>query len=137
MEVVSKWLISLFKPHVEAAYQKVRHEYLLPPTGSADVPEPQAPSSRYLSPSPTASSEGDSPPLPGRLTRDSDISHRDIPSQADEPQQRSGQVNSNLEARPKGVDQPSRKRPRRSSQRHSSCVDAGKQGRVHQLSLYR
>ena len=136
MEVVSKWLASLFQSRVEAAYQKVRREYLPPTSGSAGVPEPQAPSSR--SPPPTASSESDSPSLPGHLTGDPGICHRDKSPHADEPQQRSGRVNSSLGARPEGIDQPGRKRRRRrSSKRDGKCVDAGKQGRIHEQSLYR
>jgi len=56
LEAVSKWLNLLLTCHVEAAYQTVRKEYLLPPTTAA-LPYPVASSTHYPTPpSPTASS---------------------------------------------------------------------------------
>ena len=49
LEVLSKWLNTLFQSRVEAAYQNLRKLHLLPPVIPAP-PQPVAPTARYPSP---------------------------------------------------------------------------------------
>jgi hypothetical protein len=100
LEVVSEWLFPLIQSHVEAAYQTVRKEYLLPPTTAA-VLQPRTPTTHYPSPSSPTSSEDARP---------------------DVPQQGSGKAGGGVSFRPHVVDQPSRKRQRR---RRSDPKDGG------------
>ncbi|KAI9447319.1 ribonuclease III domain-containing protein [Russula earlei] len=92
-EVVSKWLASLFRFRVEAAYQKVRRDYDILSPVSAASPEPGTPGICYPSPSSTSSSDGNRPAPPDNHT---EAPSRGPPSQANESEQRSWQANNSL-----------------------------------------
>jgi hypothetical protein len=49
MEVLSKWLNTLFQSRVDAAYQNLRKPYLLPPDSST-LQQPIVPTARYPTP---------------------------------------------------------------------------------------
>jgi hypothetical protein len=77
LEVLSKWLNTLFQSRVEAAYRNLRKLHLLPPETS-DLPQPVAPTARY--PSPDAG-----PALLGRLAGHLGATH---PESIDRPNRR-------------------------------------------------
>jgi hypothetical protein len=52
LDALSRWIIPLFRSRVEAAYQTVRKEYLLPPTTSV-LPRPVAPTAHQPTPDPS------------------------------------------------------------------------------------
>jgi len=114
IEVVTKWLRKLMRSQVEAAYQTVRKEYLLPPTAAAARPPSGVPTTG--NPSHTAS-ECAGPDPSSDLAKDPGDSARDMPPpQADASMQGSGRAGGDDSPRSDGVvDQPSRKRRRRRS----------------------
>ena len=120
LEVVRKWLISVIQPHVEAAYQHLRDDYL-----PKVVVPPRVPAASYpSSPSPT-SSEGAELAFPSRPARNPGDNHRSPPARVDVPQQGSGRVVNN---HPKDVDQSgSNLRRRRSIQGDGKGRNSGKQ----------
>jgi hypothetical protein len=63
LEVISEWLFLLIQSHVEAVYQTVHKEYLLPPTTAA-VLQPQTPTTHYPLLSSPTSSEDARPNIP-------------------------------------------------------------------------
>jgi hypothetical protein len=130
LEVVRKWLNSVFQPHVEAVYQYFRNDYLMLP-GPQAVLQPQVPTT-YPSP---PSSEGRGPGLSSRPTGER---HRSLPPRTNELQQGSGRVGGNMGNRLEDIGQSrSTRRRRRSSQVDSRRGDplAGKQGLVSQAFL--
>ena len=126
-EVVSKWLMSLLRPHVKLAYQSVREAYLLPPeTGSSSQLE--APTAYQPSPFSSASFEDAGtafPSYPPGFPRD----HRQLtPPEASVPQQGSAQAGDGVGTRRAVNDKPrSRRRRRRSTLKDVGCEDAGEQ----------
>ena len=117
IEVVTKWLRKLMRSQVEAAYQTVRKEYLLPPTTAVARPPSGVPTTDYPSPSSPIASECAGPDASSDLAKGPGDSARLIPSpQADASKQGSGRAGGDDSPRSDGVvDQPSRKRRRRRS----------------------
>lgn len=117
LKVVTKWLRSLMRSQVEAAYQAVRKEYLLPPTNIATLPPSGVPTTDYPSPSSPTASEGAEPDTSSHLAEDPGDSARHMPpSKADGSKQESCRAGGeNDRPRADCVDQPSRKRRRRRS----------------------
>jgi hypothetical protein len=123
LEVVRKWLIPVVQPHVEAAYQYLRDDYLPKAVAPPRVPAASYPSS----PSPT-SSEGAEPAFSSRPARDHGDNHRSPPPRVDAPQQGSGRVHGCVDNQQKDVDQSgSNRRRRRSSQGDSKSGNSGEQ----------
>ncbi len=124
IDVVTKWLISVFQPLVEDIYQRLRDDYL-----KQAVLLPQVPTASYPSPPPHKSPEGTGPTLSRRSTGER---HRSLPPRANEAQQGSGWVVGNMGNCPEVIDQPrsNRRRRRRSSQVDSRSGDSGKEGLV-------
>jgi len=115
-EVVSKWLSSLIQCQVEAAYQTVRKEYLLPPTTTAAAPQTGGPTTRY--PSPPTSSRGARLEASSHLAGDRGGHSQHIThAQADARQQGSGKAGGGdgASAPPDVINQSSHKRRRRRS----------------------
>jgi len=128
-DVVSNWLISLLRPHVEVAYRIAREDHLLPPETEAprqlEAPIPRD-SSRFLS----TSSEGASPALPSYLAGGSRDHHQLTTLQANTPRQSSTQANDGVGTRRAVTDRRhGRPRRRRYSQRDGGSEDVGKQRR--------
>ncbi|KAF8495966.1 ribonuclease III domain-containing protein [Russula emetica] len=120
-EVVTKWLNSVFQPHVEAVYQYFRDDYLMP--GPQAVLLPREPTASYPSPPSSYVSEGMRPGLSSRPTGER---HRSLPPRTNEPpsQQGSGRVGGSMGNRPEVIDRSrSNRRRRRSSQMDSRRVD--------------
>jgi hypothetical protein len=120
------------RSQVEAAYEAVRREHLLPPTIAA-IPRLETPTTRYPSPSSTTSSEGTRPDTSSHLTGDpGDPSRRIPPPQANVPQQRWGMAGGGVSSHSDVVGQPSRKRQRQRSNSNDSGSDVSgkKQGRA-------
>ncbi|KAH9979703.1 ribonuclease III domain-containing protein [Russula compacta] len=104
LEVVSKWLTSLFRTHVEAAYQIVREEHLLPPAATA-VSQPMASIARHPSPS-SSMSEGAEPASPSHPTGDTYDPCRRTQPRDNFAEQGSGLADGD-DGGPKVIDQPS------------------------------
>ena len=118
LEVVTKWLRKLMQSQVEAAYQTVRKEYLLPPTTTAVRPPSGVPTTNYPSPSSPTTSEGAGPDTSSDLAKNPDDSsrHTGMPSpQADTSEQGSERAGGDNNPCSDVVEQPSRKRRRRRS----------------------
>jgi hypothetical protein len=138
-EVVSKWLMSLLRPHVKVAYQSVRKDYLLPPV--TEAPSPVEASTSY-NPSPfsstwTTSLEGAGAAFPSYLPgfpRD----HRQLtPPEASVPQQSSAQEGDGVGTRRAVNDRPrGRRRRRRSSLKDVGRGDTGEQGTFSPRGLW-
>jgi hypothetical protein len=122
LEVVSKWLTSLFRSHVEAAYQIVREEHLLPPTAAA-VSQPMASTARYPSPS-SSISEGAEPASPSHPVGDPYDPCRRSQLRDNLPEQAPGLADGG-DGGPKVIDQPRRKRQR--SRSSPEAAEVGKQ----------
>ncbi|KAH9966304.1 hypothetical protein BJV74DRAFT_990765 [Russula compacta] len=122
LEAVSKWLSSLFRTHVEAAYQIVREEHLLPPTAAA-VSQPIASITRHPSPS-SSMSEGAEHASPSHPTGDTYD-----PCRRTQPRDNFAEQGSWLAdgdgGGPKVIDQPRRKRQR--SRSSPETAELGKQ----------
>jgi hypothetical protein len=122
LDVIRTWIIPIVQPHVEAAYQNLRDDYLpeailLPGVSTASYPSP---------PPSSASSEGAEPPLPSRPARDPDT-HRSPRPRVNVPQQGSGRVGGGVEDHLEGIDQSrSGQRRRRSGQGNGRSGDSGK-----------
>lgn len=126
LEVVRKWLNSVFQPHVEAFYQHFRNDYLMP--GPQAVLLPRAPAASYPSPPSSIVSEG---VVPGSSSRPARERHRSLPPRTNEPQQGSGRAGGNTGNRHEVIDQSrSNRRRRRSGQVDSGRGEPGKQGLV-------
>jgi len=141
IEVVTKWLRNLMRSQVEAAYQTVRKEYLLPPT-TTSVRPPSGLTTDYPSPSSPTASEGAGPDTSSDLAKDPCDSARRTgmaPPQADASEQGSGRAGGDNSPRSDGVvDQPSRKRRRRRSDPKEGDVKAaGKPERFDSPSGHR
>ena len=123
VEVVTKWLNSVFQPHVEAVYQYFRNDYLMLSEPQA-ILYPRVPTATY--PSPRRHSDGAGPSLSSRPTGER---HQSLPPRTNEPQQGSGRVGGSMGNRPEVIDQSrSNRRRRRSGQMDSRRGDPGKQG---------
>ncbi|KAF8476293.1 ribonuclease III domain-containing protein [Russula ochroleuca] len=121
---VRKWLISVIQPHVEAAYQHLRDDYLPKAVALPRVPAASNPSS----PSPT-SSEGAEPALPSPPAREPGDQQRSLRSRVDGPHQGSRRVDGGVDNHPQDTDQSgSNRRRRRSSQGEGRSGNSGKQG---------
>lgn len=121
LEVVRKWLNSVFQPHVEAVYQYFRDDYHMPAPQA--VLQPRVPTASYPSP---PSSVG-----PGLSNRPTGERHRSLPPRTNEPQQGSGRVGWSMGNLPEVSDQSrSKRRRRRFSQLEvdGRRGDPGKQG---------
>ena len=114
LEVVTKWLRKLMRSQVEAAYQAVRKEYLLPPTATAAGPPSSVPTTDYPSPSSPTASEGGGSDTSRQLAEDPGDSARHMPlPQADVLKLGSGRASGGIDPSCDVVDQPNRKRRRR------------------------
>jgi len=127
-EVVSKWLMSLLRPHVKLAYQSVREAHLLPPETEAPS-QLEGPAAYQPSPFSSISFEGTGAAFPSYLSgfpRD----HRQLtPPEASVPQQGSAQAGDGVGTRRAVNDKPrGRRRRRRSTLKDVGCEDAGEQG---------
>jgi len=115
LEVVRKWLNSVFQPHVEAVYQYFRDDY-----GPQAVLQPR-PTASYPSPP----SEGVGPDLSSRPTGER---HRSLPPPINESQLESGRVDVSMGNRLEVTDQSRRNRRRR----RSSQADSRRGDQAHQ-----
>jgi hypothetical protein len=130
VKTVRKWLIQVIQPHVEAAYQDVRNDFLMSPESEPEsVPRSRAPTAPYPPPPSFASSEGAEPALSSRPAWVSGDPHRSPPPPVNVQQQGSGRVGGDVENHHKDLSRGIRRR-RRSSQGDSSNGDSGKQGLV-------
>ena len=125
LEVVRKWLNSVFQPHVKAFYQHFRNDYLMP--GPQAVLLPREPAASYPLPPSSIVSEG---MAPGSSNRPASERHRILLPRTNELQQGSGRVGGNTGNRPEVIDQSSNRRRRRSRQVDSGRGDPGRQGLV-------
>ena len=125
LEVVTKWLNSVFRPPVEAVYQYYRDDYLMQPE------LPRGPTASYPSP-PAKLSEAAGPgQSPSRPTGERHRSPR-----TNEPHQGSGRVDGSMENRAEVIDQSrSIRRRRRPSQVDSRRGNPGKQGQLTEAFL--
>ena len=127
LDVVRKWLNSVFQPHVEAVYQYFRDDYLMLP-GPQAVLQTRVPTASYPSPPSIKVSEGMGPGLSSRSTGER---HQSLPPRPNEPQQGSGRVGGSMGNRPEVIDQSrNNRRRRRPSQVDSRRGVPGKQGLV-------
>ena len=125
LEVVRKWLNSVFQPHVEALYQYFHNDYLMP--GPQAVLLPREPAASYPLPPSSIVSEG---VAPGSSTRPARERHRSrsLSPRTNEPQQGLGQAGGNTRNHPEVIDQSrSNRRRRRSGQVDSGREDPGEQ----------
>src|SRR5260221_14178503 len=114
LEVVTEWLRKLMRSQVEAAYQTVRKEYLLPPTATAASSQSGVPTTDYPSPSSPTASESVGPDTSSHLAEDpGDSARRMPPPQADASKQRSGRPGGGNRPSSQLRRQASSKRPRR------------------------
>ena len=119
LEVVTKWLDSVFQPHVEAAYQHFRNDY-----ESQAILQPRILTAPYPSLPSYTVSEGVGPDLSSRPTGDR---HRSPPPRTNKPQQGSGRVGGSTRNCPGVNDQSGNNRRRgRPSQVDSKRGDPGK-----------
>ena len=124
LEVVTKWLDSVFRPHVEATYKYFRDDYLGLP-GPQAVLLPRKPADSYPSPPSSNLSEGAGTGLPSRPTGER---HQSPSLRTNELQQGSGWMDGSIGNRPEDIDQSrSNRRRRRSSQMDSRREGPGKQ----------
>lgn len=125
-EVASKWLRSLLKPHVKAAYRIVREVHLLPPAPETDDP-PQLEAPIAYGPS-FFSSGGAGPALPSYPGEHPFGPRQLTVPEANVPRETSAQAGDAVDTRAV-VDKPrSRRRRRRSSAKDGGGDGAGKQG---------
>lgn len=138
-DVVSNWLSSLIRRQVEAAYQTVRKEYLLPPTTTVAISQTGGPATRY--PSPPTSSRGARPDASSHLAGDrGDPSQRISQPQADLHQQgpRNAGAGGGASGPPDVAERPSHKRRRRrSNPKEGDSKVAGEQGRFSSRGICR
>ena len=126
LEVVTKWLNSVFQPHVEDAYQYYRNDYYLVPCPQA-VPQLRVPTASYPSPPLSTESEGVRTRLQSRPTAER---QRSPPLRTNGPHQGSGRIGGSAGS-PEVIDQSrSKRRRRRSTQADGGRGDPGKQGLV-------
>ena len=134
-DTVSNWLSSLIQCRVEAAYQTVRKEYLLPPTTTVATPQTGGAMTRY--PSPPISSRGARPDAPSNVVGDRGYpSQRISQPQTDLPQQGPRKVDAggqgSVSGPPDVAERPSHKRRRRrSNPKEGDSKVAGEQCRFH------
>jgi hypothetical protein len=128
LEVVRKWLISVFQPYVEVMYQYLRNDYLMLP-GPEAVPRLQLPTNPCPSPPSSTSSEGAGFASPSHPARNPVDPNRSLPPRVNVPQRESGRVGGSVEYHPEDIDQSgSNRRRRRTSQGDGRGGDSGKQG---------
>ena len=120
LEVIKNWIIPIVQPHVEAAYQNLRDDYLpeaiLLRVSTASYPSP---------PPSSASSEGAEPASPSRPARDPDT-HRSPRPRVNIPLQGSGRVGGGVENHLEIDQSRSNQRRRRSGQGYGISGDSGK-----------
>lgn len=123
LDVIRKWIISLVRPHVEAAYQNLRDDY----TPVAIAIMPGVPMASYPSPPPSsASSDGAGPASPSRHARDSGEFHRSPSPRVNVPQQGSGRAAGGADNHPENIHQSrSNNQRRRSGQGNGRSGDSG------------
>ena len=123
LEVVSKWLIPVIKPRVEAAYQYMRNDSI-----PKAVAYPRVPTAPPPQPA-TSSSEGVGHALRSHLAQHPNEPQRSLPPRDNVPQQGSGRVGRGVANHPEDIDQSrNRHQRRRSSQGDGRSGDSGKHG---------
>ena len=135
-EVASKWLMSLLRPHVKAAYQSVREAYLLPPV--TEAPSPFEASTAYKpSPFSSTSLEGAGAAFPSYLPGFPRDLRQLTPPEAIVTQQSSAQAGDGVGTRRAVNDRPrGRRRRRRSSLKDVGRGDTGEQGTFSPRGLW-
>jgi hypothetical protein len=125
LDVVREWVTLLFKSRVEAAYQVVRGEYLLPPVTGATTQSVQPATSHPLPPSPHSAGHTS----PSGRAEDPAQSSRRAQLPANQSQKGTGQARGSVCTH----SEPGNDRwGRRASSIGGGLHDASEQGRLHQ-----
>ena len=128
LDVIRKWITPLVLPHVEAAYQNLRDDYL-----PEAITMPRVPMASNLpTPPPSlSSSDGAEPASTSRHAQDSGEFHQSPPPRVNVPQQGLGRAVCGADNHSEDIRQSrSNKRRRRSGQENGRSGDSGEQGLV-------